>query len=62
VTDRTVLFILLTLWLALSTIGGALLALLARRIHPGLSLKRLWIFYTALLGITVGIVLAVAWR
>jgi hypothetical protein len=42
--------------------GGALLALLARRLHPALSLRRLWVFYTALLGFTVAAILAIAWR
>lgn len=42
--------------------GGALLALLARRIHPALSLKRLWLFYTGLLGFAGAIIVAVVWR
>lgn len=49
------------LWLCCSLGGGALLALLAKRIHPSLSLRRLWIFYSALLAFTVAIVLALAW-
>jgi hypothetical protein len=42
--------------------GGALLALLVRRLHPSLSLRRLWIFYTALLAFAVAGYLAITWR
>ena len=48
-------------WLACALGGGALLALLARRIHPGLSLRKLWIFYSALLALAVAGFLAIAW-
>jgi hypothetical protein len=61
VTDPVVLAILSLLWIACSTVGGLLLAHLARRLHPDLSLRRLWVFYTALLGTTVALVLAIAW-
>jgi hypothetical protein len=54
--------LLLLVWAILSMTGGVLLALLARRLHPALSLRRLWIFYSVLLGITVAGVLAIAWR
>jgi hypothetical protein len=35
-------------WLAASFGGGALLAKLAKRIYPGLSFRKLWLFYTVL--------------
>lgn len=54
--------LLILAWAVLSMAGGVLLAMLARRIHPSLSPRRLWVFYTALLGATVAVVLAIAWR
>jgi hypothetical protein len=62
VTGTLATGLLILAWAVLSMAGGALLALLARRIHPSLSVRRLWIFYTALLAVTVAIVLAIAWR
>jgi hypothetical protein len=62
VTRATAAWLFLLFWALASMGGGALLALLARRLHPSLSLRRLWIFYTALLGFTVAAVLAIAWR
>jgi hypothetical protein len=56
------MWLLLLFWAACSMGGGALLALLARRLHPSLSLRRLWIFYTALLGFAVAGFLAITWR
>ena len=53
--------ILGAVWLGCSLGGGALLALLARRMHPSLSLVKLWIFYSTLLAATVAAVLAIAW-
>lgn len=53
--------ILGAVWLACAVGGGAALALLARRIHPSLSFRRLWIFYTAILAFTTAAVLAIAW-
>lgn len=38
-------------WIAAACGGGALLALLARRMHPSLSFRRLWVFYSGLLAI-----------
>jgi hypothetical protein len=61
-TRGAALALLLVFWAAASMGGGALLALLARRLHPALSLRRLWVFYTALLGFTVAAILAIAWR
>jgi hypothetical protein len=40
---------------------GFLLALLARRIHPGLSLVKLWLFYTVLMAVLVALVFIVGW-
>jgi hypothetical protein len=62
VTGTLATGLLILAWAVLSMAGGTLLALLARRIHPSLSVRRLWIFYTALLAVTVAIVLAIAWR
>jgi hypothetical protein len=61
-TDRVAIALFLLFWAACSMGGGALLALLARRLHPSLSLRKLWIFYTVLLGFAVAAVLAIAWR
>ncbi|MFW6201238.1 MAG: hypothetical protein ACOC8B_01550 [Gemmatimonadota bacterium] len=47
------------LWIAASAVGGALLALLARRMHPALSFRRLWVFYSALLAIASGALFAI---
>ena len=48
-------------WLICSLAGGAMLALLAKRIHPALSYRRLWLFYSGILAFTVAAVLAIAW-
>ena len=53
--------LLAAVWLGCSLGGGALLARLARRIHPSLSLRKLWVFYSLLLAVTVAVVLAIAW-
>lgn len=53
--------LLLAVWLGTAVIGGALLASLARRIHPSLNYHRLWVVYTALLALTVAAVMAIAW-
>jgi hypothetical protein len=57
----TVLVVLAAVWMAASTGSGFLLALLARRIHPSLSLVRLWFFYTVLMAVLVAFVLIVGW-
>lgn len=59
--DAAGALLLAVLWLACSLGGGILLALLARRIHPSLSLRRLWLFYSALLGFTAAAVFLIAW-
>ena len=48
-------------WLVCSLAGGAMLALLAKRIHPALSYRRLWLFYSGILAFAVAAVLAIAW-
>lgn len=52
--------LLLLLWVACSTGSGFLLALLARRIHPSLSLLKLWVFYSVLMALFVAVILVVA--
>lgn len=60
--STTVAVVLLAaVWLLCSFGGGAMLALLATRIHPSLSYRRLWLFYSAILAVTVAAVLAIAW-
>lgn len=60
-SSMAALLLLAAAWLVTSVGGGALLALLARRIHEGLSFPRLWLVYTALLAFTVAAVMAIAW-
>jgi hypothetical protein len=61
VTTGAALGLLLAFWAMASAGGGLLLALLARRIHPALSLRRLWIFYTTLLSFAVAAILIIVW-
>jgi hypothetical protein len=61
VSTATAVAILGVVWWGTAVLGGAVLALLAKRIHPGLSYRRLWLVYSALLGFTVGAVMAIAW-
>ena len=49
------------LWITCATGGGAMLALLAKRIHPALSFRKLWVFYSALLGLAAAGLFAIAW-
>jgi hypothetical protein len=51
--------LLAIIWGAAALGGGALLALLARRMHPALSFRKLWVFYSALLACSVAAVLAI---
>jgi len=53
--------LLAPVWLVCALGGGAILALLAKRIHPGLSFRRLWLFYSGLLGFAVAAILAIGW-
>ena len=55
------LLVLLAVWVAASTGTGLLLALLARRIHPGLSFTKLWAFYSVLMGTLVAAVFLIGW-
>lgn len=52
--------LLAAVWLLTSLVGGAALAFLAKRIHPGLNWHRLWVVYTALLAFMVAAVMAIA--
>jgi hypothetical protein len=61
VSATAVWVFLVSVWVSTSLGGGALLALLAKRIHPGLSWHRLWIVYSGLLGFMVAAVMAIAW-
>ncbi len=60
-SPRVAIALFAGVWLGCSLGGGAALAFLARRIHPSLSFRRLWIFYSGLLAFTVAAVLAIAW-
>ena len=53
--------VLLCVWMAASSGSGFLLALLAKRIHPGLSTVKLWLFYTVLMAMLVAVVFLIAW-
>jgi hypothetical protein len=53
--------LLLVVWALASSGTGILLAFLAKRIHPGLSLVKLWVFYTVLMGTLVGVVFLIGW-
>ena len=52
--------LLALLWILVSLAGGALLALLAQRMHPALRFRRLWLFYSALLAFAVAAVFVIA--
>jgi hypothetical protein len=47
------------LWVTLSLAGGALLALLACRIHPSFSFRKLWLVYTGILAFSAGLLFAI---
>jgi len=55
------LIVMLLVWMASSSGTGFLLALLAKRIHPGLSMVKLWLFYTVLMAVLVGLVFLIGW-
>lgn len=59
--DLLIFLILALVWMGTAAGTGALLALLARRIHPGLSLVRLWFFYTILMAVLVCAALLIGW-
>lgn len=48
-------------WLVCSLGGGAILATLARRMHPALSFRKLWLFYSTVLALGTAAVLAIGW-
>lgn len=48
-------------WVASALGTGWILALLARRIHPSLSLVKLWVFYSTLMAFLVAVVFLVGW-
>lgn len=59
--DAVALLLLTLVWMVASSVTGLFLALLAKRIHPGLSLRRLFLFYTTLMAFLVAVVFAVGW-
>ena len=59
--DPLSLVVLSAVWVAAATGTGFLLALLARRLHPGLSLTKLWFFYTVLMAVLVAVVFLIGW-
>jgi hypothetical protein len=59
--DPLAMAVLLVVWVAASTGTGFLLALLASRIHPGLSLPKLWAFYSVLMASLVAVVFLIGW-
>ena len=59
--DFLAILILALVWMTASAGTGVLLALLAKRIHPSLSLVRLWFFYTILMAVLVAVVLIIGW-
>jgi len=59
--DSLSLVVLSAVWMAASSGTGFLLALLARRVHSGLSLVKLWLFYTVLMAMLVAVVFLIIW-
>jgi len=59
--DPFALLVLSAVWVAASSGSGFLLALLAKRVHPDLSLMKLWGFYTVLMALLVAVVFLVIW-
>jgi hypothetical protein len=58
----TITYLVLSLvWVAASSGTGFLLALLGKKMHPGLSLVKLWFFYTGLMAALVALVFVIAW-
>lgn len=53
--------VLSLVWILAASGTGLLLAQLARRLHPGLDLVKLWFFYTVLMGVLVAIVFLIGW-
>jgi hypothetical protein len=61
IVEPLALIVLLLIWMASSSGTGLLLALLAKRLHPGLSMVKLWLFYTVLMAMLVAVVFLIAW-
>ena len=59
--DLFPLVVLLGVWTLASMGTGYLLALLAMRIHSGLSFRKLWLFYTGLMATLVALVFIIGW-
>jgi hypothetical protein len=59
--DPLPLTVLLVVWVAASMGTGFLLALMASRIHSGLSFPKLWAFYTVLMATLVAVVFLIGW-
>jgi hypothetical protein len=59
--DLFSLGVLALVWVAAASGTGFLLALLARRIHPSLSLVKLWFFYSVLMALLVAFVFLMGW-
>lgn len=53
--------LLVAAWAVTSLAGGAALAFLAKRIHPSLNWRRLWVVYSGLLAFMVAALMAIAW-
>ena len=59
--DPFSLAVLLGLWVVASSASGFVLAALGKRLHPGLSRTKLWLFYTVLMATLVAVVFLIAW-
>ncbi|NNM06318.1 MAG: hypothetical protein HKO65_14600 [Gemmatimonadetes bacterium] len=55
------MLVLSAIWVGAASGTGFVLAVIAKRIHPGLSLKKLWLFYTVLMAFLVAIVFLIGW-
>lgn len=60
-SSPVVLLVIGLVWISAAVVTGMILALMARRIHPSLSLGRLWVFYTLLMGFLVAFVMILGW-
>ena len=59
--DPVSLLVLSVVWVAASSGSGFLLSSIAKRVHPGLSFRKLWGFYTVLMATLVAVVFLVIW-
>ena len=55
------LIVIRGVWMAASSGSGFLLALLAKRVHPALSMVKLWLFYTVLMALLAAAVFLIGW-